>query len=89
MSISQIIEGTINNILNKKESLYNERIKICRKCPLITNGIFGEECNPTLWINPNTNELSKKRKQGFVNGCGCVLRSKTRLESARCPIGRW
>ena len=27
MSFNQIIEGTINNILNKRDELYNERIK--------------------------------------------------------------
>jgi hypothetical protein len=29
------------------------------------------------------------KKSGFVNGCGCILRSKTRVKDAHCPIARW
>jgi Fe-S-cluster containining protein len=88
MSLSQIIEGTVNNILNNKEQLYNFRISICRKCPLITSGLFGEECNAALYVNPQTNEVSKSYKPGFISGCGCILRSKTRVVDANCPIGK-
>lgn len=89
MSFNQIIEGTINNILNKRNELYNERIKICKECPLVMQGMFGEECNPRLWLNPETNKISKKKIDGYVTGCGCLLRSKTRVESAKCPANKW
>ena len=35
MSVSQIIKGTINNLLNFEEQLYKDRIEICRKCKKI------------------------------------------------------
>ena len=89
MSIVQIIEGTVNNILNKQEELFKERIEICRTCPLLLIGMFGEECNPGLWMNPNTLEISTKAKEGFIHGCGCILRSKTRVKDAVCPLKRW
>lgn len=90
MSIGQIIEGTINNILNKEEDLFNKRIQICRRCVLHkTDKLFGEICNPGLYVNPKTNQLSKTPKVGFIGGCSCVLRSKTRVIDAQCPLSKW
>jgi len=90
MSISQIINGTYKNLLNKDEELYKERIAICHKCKLLKKDkIFGEVCNSTLYLNPATNEISKTAKPGFRHGCGCVLGSKTRVEDTECPLGKW
>lgn len=89
MSAKQIVEGIFNNLTNRKEELYEERIKVCRLCKLYyVDRIFGEICNPRVYINPNTNETSKKEKPGFVHGCGCSLNSKCRVPQAKCPIGR-
>lgn len=89
-TINQIIEGTYNNITNKNEQMFVDRIKICRECPLIKrDSIFGEICNPSLYCNPKTNETSNKPRLGFYNGCGCVLRSKTRVQDAKCPLHKW
>ena len=86
----QILKGTYNNILNKEEELYKGRISICKSCKLYKiDGIFGPECNPTIYLNPISNEISTKPKEGFINGCGCVLRSKTRVKDAKCPVGKW
>lgn len=90
MSIDQIAEGFFNNLTNRKEELFKQRIQICRSCKLHTvDKIFGEVCNSRLYINPNTDEISKTVKPGFIHGCGCVLKSKCRVETAHCPIGRW
>lgn len=90
MSISQIAEGTIRNILNISNDLYKSRIVICRTCKLLTKDkFFGEVCNSNLYLNPETNEISNKPKDGFFKGCGCVLASKCRLEGAKCPAGKW
>lgn len=46
MLIQQIAQGFYNNLLNKEDDLYQERIKICRSCNLIkVDKIFGEECS--------------------------------------------
>jgi len=88
--VKDIISGTINNVLNRKVSLYWERIQICRQCKLITkNPIFGEICNDKLWLNPETDEISNYKKDGYRNGCSCILSSKTRVEEAKCPLGKW
>ena len=84
--ISQIIEGTVNNITNRKPDLYRERIQICRSCKLITTSVFGEICNNKLWLNPETDETSNFYKDGYKKGCGCVLSSKTRVKEAHCPL---
>jgi hypothetical protein len=90
MGINQIIEGTINNLLGKKEDLFELRISICKKCKLYTdNGIMPSLCNPYLYLNPNTNETSKTPKPGFYKGCGCVLGSKTRVKEEKCPAKKW
>jgi len=90
MSISQIITGTFKNLLNKDAELYHERIAICHNCKLLKKDrIFGEICNPDLFLNPATNELSPVEKPGFRSGCGCVLGSKTRVEESECPLGKW
>jgi len=89
MSINQIVNGTIKNILNKDEDLYLQRIEICKGCKLFTKDmIFGEVCNPKLYLNPLTNETSFIKKKGFEHGCGCVLRSKCRVKEAHCPVGK-
>jgi len=87
MSITQIIEGTYKNILNKDQELYNERIKICRKCKLLKDdSTFGEMCNSKLYLNPYTNETSEVPKPNYIKGCGCILASKCRVREAHCPL---
>ena len=88
--IRQIIEGTISNLLHKEEELYQERIKICRGCILIKDDkIFGEVCNASLYTKPGTVLVSRTAKKGYINGCGCILRSKCRVQEAKCPLGKW
>ena len=88
LQLDKIAEGFYNNILKKEEDLYNERIVICKKCPLFKKTkIFGPVCNSELYIN-DKDEISKTLKPGFVKGCGCVLNSKTRLENAKCIINK-
>lgn len=90
MSINQIIRGTVNNLLNKEEELYNQRINICHECKLLNKTkLFGEICNSNLYLNPITNEISVNPKEGFKNGCGCVIASKSRVKEAHCPVGKW
>jgi len=90
MSINQIAEGFYNNLTGKKEDLYEQRIKICGKCKLFRkDSMFGGVCNSRLYLNPETEEVSRVRKEGFYRGCGCVLKSKGRVESAHCPAKKW
>lgn len=90
MSVNQIIEGTWKNILNLDEDLYRKRIEICHLCKIINRGtIFGDVCSSSLFLNPITDEVSTEEKEGFIQGCGCVLASKTRVKEAHCPARKW
>ena len=86
--MNQIIEGTLNNILKKEQSLFEQRIKICKQCKLYKEHItLGAICNHKLYIN-DKDEISTTPKEGFKKGCGCILRSKTRVINAKCPINK-
>ena len=51
---------------------------------------MGAICNSKVWVNPNNYlEISLKKKDGYVNGCGCVLKAKTTLPNAQCPLNKW
>ncbi len=87
-NIFDIVEGNVNRTLNLKEELANQRIQICYQCPLYSQK-FGGQCNNKLWYNVNTGDISLEQKDGYVNGCGCILKSKVRATNAKCPIGKW
>lgn len=89
MSIKDIVNGHLNELGGKNESLAQQRMAICKGCPLLKEGSFGPQCNHSLWLNPATNETSTVAKEGFLRGCGCRLNAKTRLPEAKCPCGKW
>lgn len=90
MSINQIAKGFYNNATNKEQELFNKRILICRECKLLKiDKVFGEMCNARLYLNPATNETSLIALNGYTQGCGCVLKAKTRVKEAKCPVGKW
>lgn len=88
MNAFNIINGHIKEVLNLEEDLSNNRLKICYRCPLYSNKLGGI-CNNRLWLNVNTGDVSTIKKPGYVNGCGCRLRAKTRLFNAKCPVNKW
>ena len=45
-------------------------------------------CNRKLYFNPKTNETSIFKKEGFINGCGCILKAKCRVPEAKCIINK-
>lgn len=90
MAINQIIEGHYKKIMNKEDTLRDKRITICKSCKLYKiDDLLGEVCNKRLYLNPKTNETSVVKKDGFKNGCGCILQAKTRVKDAKCPINKW
>ena len=66
-------------------SSINDRLEICQKCPIYTN----KRCNSSLWINPETDEVSTYARRGFVRGCGCFVEVKARNQSNHCIAGKW
>lgn len=68
-----------------KELNIEERLKICQRCPIYTNG----RCNSNLWINPDTNEVSSTSKPGYVRGCNCLISIKAKNKNNHCVAGKW
>ena len=88
MEVKNIIQGHINEVFNLNEDISKNRLKICYRCPLYSNKLGGI-CNSRLWLNRNTGDVSVIMKPGYIKGCGCRLRSKTRLPNAKCPVDKW
>lgn len=63
-------------------------LNICKECPLYSIK-FGGQCNPKLYLNPKTEEVSTSPKTGFINGCGCMLIKKVQDPTQVCPAGKW
>ncbi len=70
------------NVLN-----IEERLKICKECPIFSpnRGI----CNPKLYLNPETNEVTTVSKTGYVKGCGCAIYFKAKNINNHCNAGKW
>ena len=88
MEVKNIIQGHITDVFNINEDISKNRLKICYRCPLYSNKLGGI-CNSRLWLNRNTGDVSVIMKPGYIKGCGCRLRSKTRLPNAKCPVDKW
>ena len=89
MDIKDIIEGHVNELFDKHDKLSEERLSICRKCPLIKESSFGPICDSNKWINPRTGEVSDTPKLNYKRGCACRLNAKTRLIHNHCIILKW
>lgn len=87
--IGQIIQGHLNELTNKENELYIERIAICRRCPLLTKSPIGEMCDASKCIDTNTNLITTIPQKGTICGCGCRLSAKTRVPNAKCVLGKW
>ena len=88
MEIGKIIKGHVNELLDINKDISQVRMDICRKCPLFLNELGGI-CNPKLYLNAETEDVSTVKMDGYVNGCGCRLAAKTRLSGSRCPNNKW
>lgn len=64
-----------------------KRKEICDSCPIYnpSKGI----CNPKLWLNPDTNEVSLSQRAGFIRGCGCYIPTKMKNLNSHCVAGKW
>lgn len=72
------------------EEIARDRMKICKKCPLYKQEAFlFPKCNGNLYLNPETNDVSRYPKNGYVRGCSCYLNYKVNELEAKCPAGKW
>ena len=64
-----------------------ERKKICQNCLIFEPN--RKVCNPKLYLNPDTNEISLVPKAGFIRGCNCAVFIKMRNLNNHCVAGKW
>lgn len=88
-SITDILEGHLNEFTNDNEHLYKERIAICKQCPLYKMSKVGPLCNSLLYLNIDLDIAFSTDGPNRTQGCGCRLNAKTRIEDASCPAGKW
>ena len=88
LPIGNIVEGHVNEILGLNENISENRLQICRQCPIYSDK-WGGICNSKLWLNPETNKVSSQPRDGYIQGCGCRLLAKTTLPHAKCVAGKW
>lgn len=67
-----------------------ERLKICESCPLVKmDDVYGPTCDSSKWMNPMTGETSRIPKTGWIKGCGCRLRWRSKNLEAHCVAKKW
>ena len=86
--VGDIVKGHANELLGLNKNYVEMRLNICKKCPIYSTKLGGI-CNDRLWLNPETNDISMKERDGYVRGCGCRLPAKTTLPDAKCVAGKW
>ena len=49
-----ILQGHINEVLNREEDLSQSRLEICKECPGLKNSVaFGPMCDSTKYMSPD------------------------------------
>lgn len=64
-----------------------KRLRICEACPICDTENW--ICNAKLYINPSTDDVSTKPKDGYVKGCGCAILYKYKNKNKHCPANKW
>ena len=71
------------------EKFAEERLEICKKCPIMRMTEYGMKCDDRKWISPDGKEGSFLKKDGWKKGCGCMLQYKVRTQTNHCIAGLW
>ena len=85
--VGQIAEGWTNYALGREQELSEQRMKICRECPLYNSK--KDTCDSKRCWDTKANKLTDMPGKDVICGCGCRLQAKSRLEKAKCPIKKW
>ncbi len=77
-------------IMGNVNDLAEERMAICKKCPLYKDDPDrGEICNPNKYLSPDGEKYSYFKKDGWVKGCSCHLPLKWARQNSHCPAKKW
>lgn len=79
------------DIFEYMENVYEERLAICKSCPLYKDIAGRAICNPNRYLN--TKDLvtvSDIPRIGYKRGCGCLLgKAKLANPNSKCTVGKW
>lgn len=89
INVGQVIKGHINEITKQEQELSEQRMKICKQCPLYTETSLGPICDSKKCYNPETKQVQSYPSEGYTCGCACRLNAKTRLQNAKCVLNKW
>ena len=89
MNGKEILIGHLKELLNCDENLMKERLAYCEECPLGIMTKVGIICNDRKWYNPETKILYDYPAENSVNGCGCRMYAKARLNNSECVLNKW
>ena len=89
IKIKDIINGHLKELTNKEEKLFNDRMLICNKCPILDKTPIGPICSSKKYLDLKTNKVYQIPGKDRVTGCGCRLNAKARLISSQCPLNKW
>ena len=89
INVGQVAKGWVNDALKLEQDLYDQRMPICTKCPLYSDGPLGPICDSKKCIDEKTGEITSYPGPGKICGCRCVLTKKTRVKNAKCVRGLW
>ena len=76
MNIGHIIKGNANAFFGLNKDVSEERMKICRECPLFTKKLGVYICNPNLFLNIKTGDISTKKRMDIKMDVDVLLKVK-------------
>lgn len=71
------------------EKFVEERLAICKLCPIVRMTEFGMKCDDRKYISPDGTQGSFFKKDGWKKGCGCRLVNKCANINNHCIVGKW
>lgn len=66
-----------------------ERVAICRRCPLMRMTEDGMKCDDRKYLSPDGTQTSFFKHEGWTKGCGCLCAIKARNPNNHCVAGLW
>ena len=81
------VQENVNVLSINMEDFQKARLEICQACPIYN--VTQEKCSSILYLNPETNEVSVIKREGFIKGCSCYIPTKIKRESNHCPANKW
>jgi hypothetical protein len=103
-SIGESFVYVFKDIETEREELRNERLSVCKSCPLFQKSDNRSRCNPNLLIDPISGQVklntldNLKNYPTFKSGCGCTLENYGNPLGEKitvighgntCPAGKW